>query len=87
QTEDKLLFLRRWLGITEPVFNDIGKYPLLVPDSLRQEFDSYWEQLISRTEGKVLDTLTPTNQVGMERIVNCAYKVLGNRPKSIPTKK
>ncbi|MEH2178490.1 hypothetical protein [Nostoc sp.] len=80
QTEDKLLFLRRWLGIAEPVFNDIGKYPLPIPDFLRQEFDSYWEQLISRTEGKVLDTLTPANQVGMERIANCAYKVFGNRP-------
>ncbi|QSJ17848.1 hypothetical protein JYQ62_02975 [Nostoc sp. UHCC 0702] len=83
QTEDKLLLLRRWLGIAEPVLNDIGKYPLPVPDSLSQEFDRYWEQLISRTEGKVLDTLTPTNQVGIERIANCAYKVFGNRPNLI----
>ncbi|MEH2376132.1 hypothetical protein [Nostoc sp.] len=80
QTEDKLLLLRRWLGITEPVLNDIGKYPLPVPDLLTEEFDRYWEQLISRTEGKVLDTLKPTNQVDMERIANCAYKVFGNRP-------
>ena len=83
QTEDKLLLLRRWLGIAEPILNDIGKYPLPVPDSLSQEFDRYWEQLISRTEGKVLDTLTPTNQVGIERIANCAYKVFGNRPNLI----
>ncbi|MEH2365247.1 hypothetical protein [Nostoc sp.] len=80
QTEDKLLLLRRWLGITEPVLNDIGKYPLPVPDLLTEEFDRYWEQLISRTEGKVLDSLKPTNQVGMERIANCAYKVFSNRP-------
>jgi hypothetical protein len=80
QTEDKLLLLRRWLGIAEPVFNDIGKYPLPVPDLLSQEFDRYWEQLISSTEGKVLDSLTPTNQVGIERIANSAYKVFGNRP-------
>ncbi|BAY31212.1 hypothetical protein NIES2107_30710 [Nostoc carneum NIES-2107] len=79
QTEDKLLLLRRWLGIAEPVVNDIGKYPLQIPDSLTQEFDRYWEQLISRTEGKILDTL-PTNQVGMERIANCAAKIFGNRP-------
>ncbi|BAY08111.1 hypothetical protein [Calothrix sp. NIES-2098] len=80
QTEDKLLLLRCWLGIAEPVFNDLGKYPLPIPDSLTQDFDSYWEQLIFRTEGKVLETLIPTNQVGMERIANCAYKVLGKRP-------
>jgi hypothetical protein len=80
QTEDKLLLLRRWLGIAKPVFNDIGKYPLPVPDLLSQEFDRYWEQLISSTEGKVLDSLTPTNQVGIERIANSAYKVFGNRP-------
>ncbi|BCL36368.1 hypothetical protein [Nostoc sp. MS1] len=80
QTEDKLLLLRRWLGIAEPVVNDIGKYPLPIPDSLTQEFDSYWEQLIIRTEGKILDTLASTTQVGMESIANCAYKVFGYHP-------
>ncbi|MDH6089453.1 hypothetical protein [Umezakia ovalisporum] len=80
QTEDKLLLLRRWLGIAEPVFYEIGKYPLPIPDMLTQEFDDYWEQLISRTEGKVIDTLNPAIQVGMERIANCAYKVFYHRP-------
>jgi hypothetical protein len=80
QTEDKLLLLRRWLGIAEPVIHELGKYPLAIPDVLSQEFDNYWEKVITRTEGQVLDNLTPTNQVGIERIANCAYKVFENRP-------
>lgn len=79
-TEDKLLLLRRWLGIAEPVITELGKYPLPVPDFLTEEFDLYWEQQIYRTEGKALDNLTPVNQSVMERIANCAYKVLSNRP-------
>jgi hypothetical protein len=80
QTEDKLLLLRRWLGIAEPAIRELGKYPLQVPDFLTEEFDVFWEQQIYRTEGKVLDTLAPANQSGMDRIATQAYKVFSNRP-------
>jgi len=80
QTEDKLLLLRRWLGITELTIMELGKYPLPVPDFLLDEFDRYWEQQIYRTEAKVLDSLIPTAQPGMERIATQAYKVLSKRP-------
>ncbi len=80
QTEDKLLLLRRWLGIAEPTIVELGKYPLPVPNFSIDEFDQYWEQQLYRTEAKVLDTLIPTAQPGMDRIATQAYKVLSNRP-------
>jgi hypothetical protein len=80
QTEDKLLLLRCWLGIAEPAMTALGKYPLPIPDFLTQEFDRYWEQLIFSTEGKVLDNLVQSNQVGMDRIAKIAQKVFHNRP-------
>lgn len=83
QTEDKLLLLRRWLGIADPAVTELGMYPLPVPDLLGQEFDSHWEQQLYRSEGRVLDSLTPTKVAGIERIANCAYRVLSNRPNLI----
>lgn len=80
QTEDKGLLLRRWLGITQPVITELDKYPLSMPEFLLQEFNLHWEEQMYRTEGKVLDTLTPTKVAGMEQIAICAYKVLSNRP-------
>ena len=80
QTEDKLLLLRRWLGINRTSFERHRQVSLPSSRLTHRRFDRYWEQLISRTEGKVLDSLKPTNQVGMERIANCAYKVFSNRP-------
>jgi serine/threonine protein kinase len=80
QNEDKLLLLRRWLRIAEPVITELDKYPLPVPDFLTAEFDQYWEQQLYRTETKVLEHLIPTNQPGMERIAELAYKVLSHRP-------
>ncbi len=80
QNEDKLLLLRRWLRIAEPVITELDKYPLPVPDFLTAEFDQYWEQQLYRTEAKVIEDLVPSNQPGMERIADQAYKVLSNRP-------
>ena len=80
QTEDKLLLLRRWLGIIEPTLTEFGKYPLPVPDVLAEEFDQYWEQKISRSEGKILDDIIPIKQSGMERIANSADRILRDRP-------
>lgn len=82
KTEDKSLFLRRWLGIAEPVITTLNDYPLPIPDFLTSEFDSYWKQQLLRSEGKVLDTL-PQSQVGMKRIATCAYNILSNRPQWI----
>lgn len=79
QTEDKLLILRRWLGIAEPNITDLGKYPLQVPEFLKQEFDQFWEQRLFQSEGKILDNLIPTEQSGFERIAKVTYNVLRNR--------
>ncbi|MBD2772345.1 hypothetical protein ICL16_09730 [Iningainema sp. BLCCT55] len=80
QTEDKLLLLRRWLGIAEEVITELGKYPLPIPDLIADDFDRYWEEQLLRTEGRVLDNLTPSHQAGMERIATIAHKVFQNRP-------
>jgi serine/threonine protein kinase len=80
QTEDKLILLRQWLGIAEPAIPELGEYPLPVPDLLAEEFDRYWEQKLYLSEAQALDELIPTDQVGMERIADVAYKVLRNRP-------
>ena len=79
QTEDKLLLLRRWLGIVEPVL-ELGKYPLPIPNFLIAEFDQYWQQQLYKTDAKVLDTINPNQQAGMELIANSTYKVLSKRP-------
>ncbi len=77
--EDKLLLLRRWLGIAEPIVT-LGKYPLPIPEFLTAEFDQYWRQQLYRTEGKILENLNPTTQVGMERIAKLAYQLSLERP-------
>ena len=81
QTEDKLLLLRRWLGIAQPILTDLGEYELPVPDFLIEEFDKFWSEQIYRSEGKVLDKVIPYKVAGMERIANCAYNAFTNRPK------
>ncbi|MDF5733332.1 MAG: hypothetical protein PUP92_36460, partial [Rhizonema sp. PD38] len=81
QTEDKLLLLRRWLGIAQPILTDLGEYVLPVPDFLTEEFDKFWSEQIYRSEGKVLDQVILYKVAGMERIANCAYNVFTNRPK------
>lgn len=79
QTEDKLNLLRQWIGIVEPAIPTLGKYPLPIPECLAAEFDQYWEQKLYATEAKILDSLVPPEQIGMERIASQAYKVLYNR--------
>lgn len=80
QTEDKLMLLRRWLGIAEAKITDLPKYPLEIPKLITQEFDAYWERLIYETEAKILDNLNAREQVGYERIAKIASKILNNRP-------
>lgn len=80
QNEDKLLLLRRWLGIAQPALEELGKYPLQIPDFVTQDFDNYWQQQLYQTEAKVLDNLNLNNQVGMDRIAAQIYQVLSNRP-------
>jgi len=81
RTEDKLLLLRRWLGLTESPIKELGSYPLTVPASLLKEFDAFWERQIIQDEGKALDKLIPTQQPGMPQIAFQAYKILKARPK------
>jgi hypothetical protein len=80
QTPDKLVLLRRWIGIVEPVIEELGKYPLPIPDFLTQEFDRYWEQQLYSTEAKILNNLTPIEQSGFERIAVVAYNIFSHRP-------
>lgn len=82
-TEDKVQILRQWLGIAEILITELGRYPLTIPDFLTPEFDRYWEKQLYRSEAKVLDSLIFPEQVGIERIVNLAYKVLSKRPQWI----
>jgi len=83
RTEDKLLLLRRWLGLTELPIKEIGSYPLTVPAFLIEEFKAFWERQILQGEGKALDTLLPNQQPGMPQIASQAYEILKARPKWI----
>jgi len=81
RTEDKLLLLRRWLGLTESPIKELGSYPLTaVPTFLLKEFEAFWERRIVESEGVALDTLVPTQQPGMSQIASQAYKILKARP-------
>jgi serine/threonine protein kinase len=78
--QDKQQLLRRWLGLAEPAFHDLGVYPLDIPKSLEEEFDGFWEREFYRTEGKILAVLSLINQPGQKRIAQVAYEVLHKRP-------
>jgi hypothetical protein len=80
KTENKLSLLSRWLHIAEPVIEELGKYPLPIPNFITGEFDRYWEQELLRTQGKILDNLILNEQPGIERIKTLAYNVFNNRP-------
>ncbi|MBF2068019.1 MAG: protein kinase [Calothrix sp. C42_A2020_038] len=81
QTDDKLGFLRRWLGIAEPNITELPQYPLEITNILEKEFDDYWTEKLYRTEAKSLDDINITSQqLGFKRIANLAYKVFENRP-------
>lgn len=81
QTEDKLAFLRRWLGIAEPIFTELPQYPLEIPNIIEKEFDDYWTKKLYFTEAKSLDDINiPSQQVGFKRIAELACNVLNNRP-------
>lgn len=82
QTEDKLQLLRQWIGIAQPTLS-LDPYPLPIPNCLSQEFDDYWQQQIYKSDGKVIDQLIPTAQIGIKRIANIAYNILINRPQWI----
>ena len=81
RTEDKLLLLRRWLGLTESPIKELGSYPLAVPTFLRKEFEAFWERRIVGSDGVALDTLVPSQQPGMPQIADQAYKILKAWPK------
>lgn len=80
KTENKLSLLCRWLHINKPVIEELGKYPLAIPNFVTEEFDKYWEQELLRTQCKILDNLILNEQPGAERIKAIAYKVFNNRP-------
>jgi len=87
QTENKLQLLRQWLGIREPLLIELGKYPLPIPDMLKEEFDQYWQQKIYSSEGKIIDQLIPTTQSGMEEIAQISYQFLNKHPQWITKEK
>lgn len=81
QTDDKIVFLRRWLGIAEPSITELPQYPSEIPTILEKEFDDYWTEKLYRTEAKSLDDINiPSQQVGFKRIANLACEVFKNRP-------
>lgn len=80
KAENKLSLLCRWLHISKPVIEELGKYPLAIPHFITEEFDKYWEQELLRTECKILDSIVLNEPPSIERIKALAYKVFNNRP-------
>ncbi|MBF2075131.1 MAG: protein kinase [Synechococcales cyanobacterium C42_A2020_086] len=78
--DQKQDLLRRWLGIAEPKFQELGVYPASLPTALASEFEQYWEHQLYRTEVSVLDTLSWNDLPGQNCIAQIAYRVLSQQP-------
>jgi len=78
QTHDKQTLLKQWLGIVKPNIQDLGDYPLAIPDAIASEFDNYWTSKIIQTNGDAINSLT-ANQVGLDRISMIAYRLMRDR--------
>ncbi|MEO0014673.1 MAG: hypothetical protein RLZZ535_3062, partial [Cyanobacteriota bacterium] len=80
QTKNKLNLLKSWLGLTDESVENLAPFPHNIPAFLVQEFKQFWEKQILKTKGKVLDTLTPNQQAGMNEITSYAYRILTEQP-------
>lgn len=79
-TEDKRALLKNWLGIGVQTLDELGVYPLPLPDILLSEFRNYWETQILRTEGGIIDELSLQATAGKEEVVNQIYRFFIQRP-------
>ncbi len=76
QTNDKLIFLKQWLGLLEPPIKELPVYPREIPDILASEFDNFWNAQILKTQGGILDAIVPHEQPGIKRIAAIASNIL-----------
>ncbi len=76
--EERQHFLRQWLGLAQPIQNliqDLGDFPIPLPDELNNEFIHHWQQQILQSDGKVLDQISPELPCP-ENLASIVYKVL-----------
>ena len=83
QTEDKLLLLRRFLGLDSPGLDKLPSYPQEIPPCLSEEFNHFWQGKILNTKAEVLNQLVIDQQAGMKQIATCAYKIFREYPQWI----
>lgn len=80
QTDNKRQLLRQWLRISEPYLPELGTYPIEFNNTLKEEYDSYWEKELYREGGKALDNLNLDIQPAPNRIARKAYDILLQHP-------
>jgi hypothetical protein len=71
--------VRAWIGLDESDQGPGTVFPLAIPPSLADEFDSVWTRRIVETSGGAIDLLRPQKVSGMNRVAQCASRVLNSR--------
>jgi hypothetical protein len=77
--------LRLWLGLSDrPIPAMLGDFPDtipgIIPDSIRNEFDHYWETKLHNTESDCLDSIDPLRQPGFDRIAQLSLRLFETNP-------
>jgi len=83
--EDRQHFLRQWLGLVQPIQNlrqELGDFPIPLPNELNNEFIYHWQQQILQSDGQVLDTLS-SELLCIEKLASIIYNVLVKKPEWI----
>jgi hypothetical protein len=82
QIENKEQLLKSWLGLNYDfnIIEELGKYPLDIPDLYLEEFKQFWHHKIYQTETKILNKLILPEETGNQIIANIAYDILLNNP-------
>lgn len=80
QTEDKVLLLKRLLGLASPVLEKFPYFPQEIPACLSEEFHRFWQTKILDTKAEVLNQLVIDQEAGIKVIATSAYKVFLDYP-------
>ena len=76
QIPDKLQLLRQWLGLIPPAIPELGSYPGEIPPIIAAEFDDHWQNQLNRSQGAILDNLSPSQQPGFARIAGLCHRLV-----------
>jgi hypothetical protein len=71
--------VRAWIGLDDSDQGPGTVFPLAIPPSLADEFDSVWTRRIVETSGGAIDSFRPQKLSGMDKVALCAARVLNSR--------